>query len=101
MKTFSERLRFYRIANGLSQSKLADRVGLTVQSYNNYEVRGYEPRYEILIKLAIALNVDVNTLVGYKSNKKETLLTKMLLAELTQIKVSVERIENILNEEFD
>ena len=61
---FAERLRYYREYAKLNQKELAEKVGIPFQTYNKYETRGNEPKIEILIKLANALGIDVNTLVG-------------------------------------
>lgn len=72
--TFAERLRYYREKADLSQKELCEKIDISFSTYNNYETRGYEPKIDILIKLAAALNIDVNALVGYQVNDKETLL---------------------------
>ena len=65
---FCENLKRLRENAKLSQKDLAERIGMTAQSYNNYEKRGYNPTPEMLVKLAKALNTDLNTLVGFKPN---------------------------------
>lgn len=64
---FAERLRYYREKAKCSQKEIAEKIGIPFQTYNNYETKGNEPKIEILIKLANALGIDVNTLVGYES----------------------------------
>ena len=63
---FAERLRRFREEANLSQKDLADMVGLTAQSYNNYEKRGYSPTPELLVKLAVALKTTPNRLLDFK-----------------------------------
>ena len=65
MVTFTDRLKFYRTEAKLSQKELAEKVGISFAAYNKYETKGYEPKIEILVKLAYALNCSVNDLVGY------------------------------------
>lgn len=65
MNTFSQRLKHFRLKAGYSQKELADIIGISVSTYNNYETRNYEPKIEILIELAYALSIDVNLLVGF------------------------------------
>ena len=67
--TFAERLRYYREKAGYSQKEIAEIVNIPFQTYNNYETKGAQPKIEILIKLAHALHVDVNALVGYQQNE--------------------------------
>lgn len=74
MGTFAENLRYYREKAELSQKELAKAIGVSVAAYNKYETRGNEPKIDILIKLANALNVDVNTLVGFRQTAEEILI---------------------------
>ena len=63
---FADRLRRFREESNLSQKELAEMVGLTAQSYNNYEKRGYSPTPELLVKLAVALKTTPNRLLDFK-----------------------------------
>lgn len=72
--TFAERLRYYREKAKLNQKELAEKIGISFATYNNYETKGYEPKIDILIKLAAALNIDVNTLVGFHSDNAKNLI---------------------------
>lgn len=63
--TFAERLRYYREKAGYSQKDLAAAVGVTFAAYNKYETNDAQPKIDVLIKLAHALDTDVNTLVGF------------------------------------
>ena len=74
MATFAERLRYYREKSKYSQKELADIIGISVAAYNKYETRGNEPKIDILIKLASALNIDVNTLVGFHADNAKDLI---------------------------
>ncbi len=68
--SFSTNLRIYRIRAGYKQAELAKKIGLTRQSYMRYESDTIQaqPTIALLCKLADILNIDVNTLVGYKSS---------------------------------
>lgn len=67
---FAERLRYYRKKANLKQKELADKAGVSFAAYNKYETKGQEPKIEVLIKLANALGIDVNTLVGFEEKGK-------------------------------
>ena len=67
--SFSERLRYYREKANYSQKEIAEKIGISFSTYNNYETRGYEPKIETLLKLAAALGTDVNTLLGFEKEK--------------------------------
>lgn len=61
----AKKLKRLREDANLSQKDLAERIGITAQSYNNYEKRDYKPSPEMLVKLAIALNTDINELLDF------------------------------------
>lgn len=64
-RTFAEKLIVARNNAQLSQKALADRLGISVQTYNGYETKGYEPKYEILLKICYELDTTPNDLLGY------------------------------------
>lgn len=80
--TFAERLRYYREKIGYSQKELAEKIGISFAAYNKYETRGNEPKIEILIKLATALNIDINTLVGFHQDEHAALLSLLRTADI-------------------
>jgi len=53
-----------RQAAGLSQSQLADKVGINASNIAFWELSGTPPRGEVLPKLAHALGVSVDALLG-------------------------------------
>lgn len=61
-----ENLRTLRIAKGLSQQKLADSIGVTQQAIHQYENGKVEPDLQNLIRLADALEVSVDLLIGHQ-----------------------------------
>lgn len=63
---FAKRLKRLREDANLSQKDLAEKLGMTAQSYNNYEKRGYNPTPEMLVKLAIALKTTPNDLLEFE-----------------------------------
>ena len=65
------KLRELRKQRGFTQQQLADIVGVSNVSLSNYERGTQAPDIEILIKLADALGVSLDTLVGRMSDSKE------------------------------
>ena len=67
MSKFSVRLRELRNARGISQQKLADKVGISKSSINMYERGEREPGLDLVEAFADIFNVDLDYLHG-KSN---------------------------------
>ena len=58
------RLKKLRKAKGLSQTQLANELGMIKQTYSNYENEKREPNIATLIKLADYFDVSVDYLIG-------------------------------------
>lgn len=54
----SERLKDLRKKHGLTQSALAEKVGLSIGTIQGYEQGRYEPKIETVLKLACALDLE-------------------------------------------
>lgn len=61
LKRLREKLR-------LSQTEVANRLGINSQTYNRYETGVNQPNIEMLIKLANFFNVSIDDLVGRESD---------------------------------
>lgn len=61
---FPERLRKARELRGLSQGELADRAGLQPSAISHFETGGRKPSFENLRRLADALSVSTDFLLG-------------------------------------
>lgn len=71
-KIFGENLRRLREQAGYKQAKeFAAVVGVPYTTYSSYEKLGREPRYEVLCKIAEALSVSIDELLGYKASEYE------------------------------
>ena len=57
-------LRQLRKAKGLTQKQLADQVGVTESSINQYENGKKKPKYETLLLLGEALDCAVSDIIG-------------------------------------
>jgi transcriptional regulator with XRE-family HTH domain len=68
---FGERLVAVRKARGLSQIELAKRIGATQRAISYYEVEATFPPAEAIVKLATALRVSSDELLGLKRLKEE------------------------------
>ena len=58
-------LKELRISKGISQSKLAESIGISQQSVNKYENHNIEPDIETLCALADYFSTSVDYLIGH------------------------------------
>lgn len=64
MPEFKDMLKYFRIREGLSQSELAEKLGMSASRISMYEVGKREPDFEAEEKIADFFNTDLNTLRG-------------------------------------
>jgi transcriptional regulator with XRE-family HTH domain len=67
---FGERLVIARQQAGLSQTQVADKLGITQPSYADWERRAVALKPEYLPKLAALFNVSVDFLLGNEARKQ-------------------------------
>lgn len=65
-----KRLREYRIARGLTQEDLANRVNRTQQTISLYESDDRMPDVETLIQIALVLDVSLDNLTGLTDERE-------------------------------
>lgn len=65
---FHENLRHYREKKGYTTKEIADLLGVAPNTYAGYEIRGREPKYNTLCKIADLLNVSTDELLGRENN---------------------------------
>ena len=61
---FNEKLRLLRKNAGLTQRQVADAVGVTYRTYQNYEAGASSPSGDVASRLAAALGVSTDTLLS-------------------------------------
>jgi len=66
---FSDRLKEIRIKKGLLQGELAKLAGITPPNLSNYEHGVREPSISILVKIAVALDVSSDYLLGLEKEE--------------------------------
>lgn len=64
MPDFKDMLKYFRMREGLSQSELAEKIGVSPSTISMYEVGRREPDFETEEKIADFFNTDLNTLRG-------------------------------------
>ena len=66
---FQDNLRKYRVARGLNAKDFAALLGIKYTTYLSYETAGKEPKIDNLCKIAEALHVSTDDLLGYYPDK--------------------------------
>ncbi len=72
MTTFQINLRKRRAALGITAKDFATQLGINYGTYAGYETQGREPKYDVLCKIATALNVSVDDLLGFTPTPYKT-----------------------------
>lgn len=65
MRTFQENLKQFRERAGFTAKDFAAVIGCGYTTYLSYENEGREPRQETLCRIAAALDVSIDTLLGH------------------------------------
>ena len=68
----SRRLYALRISKGLSQSQVAEGIGITQSAYQNYERGRREANYKMLVLLADFFDTSVDYLLGRRGHREST-----------------------------
>lgn len=64
MEQFADKLRALRQTRGLTQSRLAELLGVSPRVYNRWETGAAAPRLDTVVKVADILEVSLDELVG-------------------------------------
>lgn len=64
--SFQTNLRRFREATGYTAKDFAALIGIKYSTYVSYEAAGKEPKYDTLRKIAAALSVSIDELLGYE-----------------------------------
>lgn len=97
--SFQENLKKYREQAGFKQAKeFAQFLDIPYTSYMAYENKGSFPNEKTLIKIADALHVSIDDLLGYKPDEMEQLIQ---ILKKNDIPFSTVKIEDQLFCQFD
>lgn len=88
----NERIREIRTAKKMSQVELANILGVTKQSVSNWENDNIQPSIEMLIKLAKALSVSSDYLLGI-DEKRYLDVTGLSESEAQHIQLLIDDIK--------
>jgi len=73
MLNIGKKIKYFRTKAGLSQQKLANNTDLSISAITNLEQGiAQQPTIQTMVKIADALNISIDELVGrkFKSSKK-------------------------------
>jgi transcriptional regulator with XRE-family HTH domain len=70
-ETLGQRLSRMRKERGYTQAELAEKIGLIRYLISDYERDKRRPNYEMIIRLALALEVTTDELLGLKQSKSK------------------------------
>jgi len=86
MTSVTERIKQLRIDNNLTQSELAEKVGLSYVQIGRYEKGKSNPSSDVLQKLANVLNTSTDYLMNGKTEQVEAQLTdKELIKQFIEV----------------
>lgn len=88
-KNFSKNLKKKRTELGLTQKELAEKIGITAKTIQNYENNKTIPTPALMEEISIALNISLEEMID-----NSELNDKIISAEI------LEKIENNMNYEF-
>ncbi len=71
-ETLGKRIARLRKEKGYTQLELAEKIGIIRELISNYERARLRPNYEMIIRLALALEVTADEILGLKSSKKNS-----------------------------
>jgi len=82
----AERIKKIRKQKGFSQTELGERIGVSQQVITNYERGMREPNIKTLLKIAGALDVSLEALIGKKTIKPDDQTSRTLKNCFEQVK---------------
>ena len=93
---FNENLKIIRSAAGMTQKSLGEKIGVTSVTIGNWERGIRQPSFELLSKLADALDTSVDALIGKNRIAKRNLAEEELLANYRQLDTHGQKLIRII-----
>lgn len=85
----NQQIRALRLAKGITQAQLADRLGVTKQSVSNWENDNIQPSAEMVIRLAEVFSVSTDYLLGL-GDKERLDVTGLSREKVAHLRLLVE-----------
>lgn len=99
--TVSEAIKTIREAKGITQSQVADVLGMEKQGYAYFEKRGDKLTVEQLKRIAAALGVTIDDILHYGEKRLDTEQVQALEAEIQEYKAALKVYRDRVNIVFD
>ena len=105
-KDVGKRIQLARKAQGLTQKQLAEKLGLSTGTIQQYELGKRQPRFENVVKIAEALNTSVVALLdepfGYVLNGKVLSISELAhdVNEYNEFRVHVKPLPEVKDEDI-
>lgn len=102
MPEFKDMLKYFRMRENLSQSELAEKLGVSASTISMYEVGKREPDFETEERIADFFNTDLNTLRGRDTeNHCQNSIKGVKINVLGRVAAGlpIEAVENIIDTE--
>lgn len=96
LNNFSENMKRRRLKLGLRQKELAEIVGVSIKTIQNYENKKTIPTFAVMESISIALNISLNRMLGINelnSRKKSIDTLNKIDSLLLLINNAVEEIK--------
>lgn len=75
MERYGERLKAARKMNGLTQTELAEKIGITQKSYQRMEAGNHDLKMSTIQQLCEALNISADWLIGIETKHTHIIMT--------------------------
>lgn len=72
-KNLGKNIKYYRNQLGLTQQKLADKIGKGLNFVGKIEVAYSKPSFDTIIQISEALNVELKDLFDFKETEKQVI----------------------------
>ncbi|MGS2536120.1 helix-turn-helix domain-containing protein [Clostridioides difficile] len=101
MESLGDRIANLRKELDINQKELATKVGITEASLSRYENNLREPKSEIIVRLAKALETSTDYLLGVNDNTKISKEDKLIIENLSVSEKQKALRKNIFSEKED
>ena len=99
LKLFGNRIKEIRKKEKLTQEKLAEMVGLDVQTISRIETGYYFTSFENLEKIATALNVDIKDLFDFQHLENREILRSKLQQKIDTLNtINLQKVLKFIQE---